>query len=605
MPNRPKSHEVDRKALALFRSRAPDRWIVRDKDQDYGVDLEVEMFDPKGQSTSIVFYVQMKGTSHRKKLRSVQINRDRIDYLVAFDVPSIICRACVATGEIRWMWASDALWQSYEGNNPVTLHFSEGNVWTDQTPELIEKTARFLRTAKGGQRRLTFSAALDVSHLESIRHFDVSRGVNFVFSRCPGLLATFDHKDDDTIFFDIRAYDTSFWVGIGGFASISFDIDKPDYDTIVACTAYSIAYHLSRFGFEKQARGVADFIWREQVLTHSRQMAAHVITILADNAEAMVDVALRARIHELQDDAYARTVRELLRDYRDTGERHEQILRFYDAALRFQVLTNGEGVGSIHYSIGNFLLNSGNLAYAFKSYNIARKHDVNYLARAYFWRELGGLLFWRRKFRWSSQFYNKALEFERRSKDLYCYADALFYAADFDSASVIFAEILEADSSYSYKEEVSLRFLLCEKARQWQKHRANFLLQTFSNPRLALEQAKVASARDNHDDAYWLGLAAAFQETGDSDIWAFVLMAAILSGNERLVRLAINCTLIYSGEDAYAKVRQFVAGDPKSVELLGWLDGLLSEVQANFSPRPKERFKIRALAEDKVSVFEF
>ena len=45
MPKRPKQHQVEDLSVVAFRKTLPRQWIYREKDKDYGIDGEVEIFD--------------------------------------------------------------------------------------------------------------------------------------------------------------------------------------------------------------------------------------------------------------------------------------------------------------------------------------------------------------------------------------------------------------------------------------------------------------------------------------------------------------------------------------------------------------------------------
>jgi hypothetical protein len=45
MPKRPKQHQLEDLSRAKFQLCLPEEWVIRDKDKDYGIDCEVELFD--------------------------------------------------------------------------------------------------------------------------------------------------------------------------------------------------------------------------------------------------------------------------------------------------------------------------------------------------------------------------------------------------------------------------------------------------------------------------------------------------------------------------------------------------------------------------------
>ena len=45
LPKRPRQHQLETESKRQFESAIPSSWIYRAKDQDYGIDGEVEIFD--------------------------------------------------------------------------------------------------------------------------------------------------------------------------------------------------------------------------------------------------------------------------------------------------------------------------------------------------------------------------------------------------------------------------------------------------------------------------------------------------------------------------------------------------------------------------------
>lgn len=81
LSKRTRSHRLEDISINKFNSLLPDLWVCRRKGKDYGVDLEVEIFDDDGDTTGLMFYVQLKATDNPKLERSVSMKVDRLNYL--------------------------------------------------------------------------------------------------------------------------------------------------------------------------------------------------------------------------------------------------------------------------------------------------------------------------------------------------------------------------------------------------------------------------------------------------------------------------------------------------------------------------------------------
>ncbi|MFK8034433.1 MAG: DUF4365 domain-containing protein [Hyphomicrobiales bacterium] len=103
MPKRSRTHQLEDISIQSFEQLLPPEWVCRRKDKDYGVDLEVEVFDENGKSKGLLFYVQLKATDDIKKERSVNMKVDSLEYLDSFDNPSIVVRYCDDSKAVRFV----------------------------------------------------------------------------------------------------------------------------------------------------------------------------------------------------------------------------------------------------------------------------------------------------------------------------------------------------------------------------------------------------------------------------------------------------------------------------------------------------------------------
>jgi len=65
MPERPSTHVVGSKAVRQFINALPDEWVAREPSEDYGIDVEVEVFKG-GKATGLTFKVQSKARCARR-----------------------------------------------------------------------------------------------------------------------------------------------------------------------------------------------------------------------------------------------------------------------------------------------------------------------------------------------------------------------------------------------------------------------------------------------------------------------------------------------------------------------------------------------------------
>ena len=63
MPKRPKQHQVEDLSINALKSVLPREWVYREKDKDYGIDGEIEIFDENGYATG--FFSTTKSNRYR------------------------------------------------------------------------------------------------------------------------------------------------------------------------------------------------------------------------------------------------------------------------------------------------------------------------------------------------------------------------------------------------------------------------------------------------------------------------------------------------------------------------------------------------------------
>ena len=79
----------------------PSQWVFRDKEKDYGIDGEVEIFDANERATGLVYWVQLKATQSKKEaiIKSIDLSIESIKYYRRLDrssKPRFTMRACMA-----------------------------------------------------------------------------------------------------------------------------------------------------------------------------------------------------------------------------------------------------------------------------------------------------------------------------------------------------------------------------------------------------------------------------------------------------------------------------------------------------------------------------
>lgn len=108
MAKRPRSHQLEDLSRNRFRDLMGPHWVVRDRSHDYGIDFEVEIFSPDGESTGLIFLAQLKATDSAKAADRLAMPNDKLAYFADLDLPVALFRYASTDDSWRWSWIFDA-----------------------------------------------------------------------------------------------------------------------------------------------------------------------------------------------------------------------------------------------------------------------------------------------------------------------------------------------------------------------------------------------------------------------------------------------------------------------------------------------------------------
>lgn len=150
MPKRPRQHQLETESRSAVVRALPSQWVCRDVHSDYGIDLEIEIFDEHGYATGTKFLAQLKATDtsdHGKALK-LSLARSKIEYYRSLDQPVVIIRYIAPSDAIYYCWfhrldayefegiSADGKIKNSEseaGSRPWRLTQDHFVPWTEQT----------------------------------------------------------------------------------------------------------------------------------------------------------------------------------------------------------------------------------------------------------------------------------------------------------------------------------------------------------------------------------------------------------------------------------------------------------------------------------------
>lgn len=146
-PKRPRAHALESESQRAFENLMPTSWVVRPVESDYGIDLEVEIFE-NGEATGLTFKVQLKGTDASGSAQ----NRRRVAwstlaYWRDLDVPVLMCLYSSQSGTTYGRWAHTEIeaTSQEQGAATTTVTFSEKHALGSDSWRALQETVAAVR----------------------------------------------------------------------------------------------------------------------------------------------------------------------------------------------------------------------------------------------------------------------------------------------------------------------------------------------------------------------------------------------------------------------------------------------------------------------------
>lgn len=138
MPTRNRAQRIGSAAELLVQQKVGGhpRWLIRNQDHDFGIDLEAELAQLIGddqQLTGMLIKLQVKGSERIRRSAGrihVSLDRDYLRYVAQFRLPVILVAVDTVTGEAWWLWLQEWILNNEaelerRETHQVTVHINE------------------------------------------------------------------------------------------------------------------------------------------------------------------------------------------------------------------------------------------------------------------------------------------------------------------------------------------------------------------------------------------------------------------------------------------------------------------------------------------------
>jgi tetratricopeptide (TPR) repeat protein len=463
MPLRARSHILEEQSVRRFRDALPPGWVYRDKAPDYGIDGEVEIFNPDGSSTGLSFNVQLRATDDADRADRVRLEVDELDYYRSLDVPTAVVRYGNPEGSLFWQWASNiaSRVEIAEGQQTVTYRFGDGERWVEATSTAIRRTLEVRRHISSFPASKSVPLRVDLSAIPAGDRYLVDRAIARAITDSRGALVRAGSTPSDVEAF-ARLEPAYLTVGIDTLTGATFDLRDPKPDDYLASILYALVRLFSRQRLLRQAEAIASLLAERGLAHHSQELAFDACITLARDLPALVRLAIVNDLHD-QGPMQAMIALTIAKAPQDAETRRLAMDAFFGASLTIARAANPASEAAAHYSIGNFYRSERELARAVHHYNRARHLRPAYLQSGYFFREVAGVLFLAGHYPLAQRFYREALALGSDDPDLvFLLGDALLLSGSVVEARGCFEAALAGCTAPRLLLEAELKMMVCD-----------------------------------------------------------------------------------------------------------------------------------------------
>jgi len=459
MTKRPQQHQLEDLSRIKFQFEIPRNWVCRDKDKDYGIDLEVEIFDENDRATGLVFWVQLKATSSNKNavIKKIDLSIDSVRYYKTLEIPVLIARYSEVLDcfYLRWAHSIDLFYAKKDAKT-IRLSFNEQNLWEACSPQKIQEHLKKIRTIRKGRISFPISAYLDVQDdvinttpkavfASSFRiALDQFSEFTTIQSSPENSLFKITIRGDELTLSLCSVYSCSFH-------NIKSKNKKDDLThAIVMDSLLGLAVVLAQAGQSELAGRIVLNKKLEIRFIEKKEILLFLIPPLLSTSHFSEIIDIVNGAISKQEDSLVEMVTIISSTMMLNGEddrKNDKVEELLSTCLNKYISLNEKPlIGTFYYNLGNHYRGRRESKKSIDCYLKARKFEKSYLTQPYYYQELAGALFEYGKYYFSVLIYKKSLDNGAPKTTTALYADALMHNGKYQLAAKLFDEYLETST---------------------------------------------------------------------------------------------------------------------------------------------------------------
>lgn len=629
---RVRNHELEELSLAALRFELPAKWVIHDFRKDYGIDVQLELFDDDGLATGLRCFGQLKATDNPNDDDALALDRDHFEYWAAHADPVLLLRYYASTKQFSWCWLHDVAWSlKPDAKSLSVVKFLQPWEKTGTTKNIRDflqlrscafterQCPPFEVSIRGDDVTIESLAAIAETANRSVSpgsfrfragqfpsaSFVVTATVDRVVCSYLGLpgIAVTDTKDSTTEDF-------------AGLVLLLVFLTSCRYDRILAARPLL----RSCFGVLTKAAGERLFF---------PFVDSSVYTVGLEEAFKLFKAKSSASSPPVWETLFVGVAYVAAQRYGESAQ--------WTALLRSELkgATNNVQRATIAYSLGNALANAAEWNDALNMYRLAAFSMPAYEERGYFLHEFGAALFENGLFAEAAIHYRSALALEPSVRLRYLLGDVLFSAGEFSGALVELEVALSGDLDKGSVSPALLLQALCrEMVDDWGVDRLEHesmndgdiaVCQAFTSDQLRelpatlrpliskfgsdalfnFNVGHVAISNGHARLAAYRYFHCAMRQRGDSEAWALAMGCAMSAKDEVLLTLGAVVGYFFVGERLltdFFKCSQLAGASQSSIE--SFRRQFADLVHSGARRHPKKSLTVRFLGPDETCEFD-
>lgn len=613
MVSRPRSHTLEDESIAALRLALPSAWVVHEYKKDYGIDIQLELFNDTGDALGLRCYGQLKATDASFENDTLSLDRDHFKYWANHSDPTLLLRYFADSKTFRWCWLHDVEWMLKETAKSVAVHRHLLEFDNANTPRRL---LEFLQLRQQSLFRHP-SSEVCVNVRTTNTKINVAQATAASLRKIVTVnILSISAQSQSPCHFEIALNKNLIAISYLGLPGFTVERSEEEGGAPIANLAlfliFLVAVRNNRLDI---ARTLATFQTSELLVAAKGNLEGLLIDgiLRAVGIQDGIDILAKS-MRALDDPIFFQKLQFVgAKIGLHLGQCDEWIrhLKSWDREPPFP-----DWAGACAYNLGNALSHKGENGEAIVAFERAATRDERYLGREYYWSELGAAYFENCEYEKAAASYRKAQSCTNASDYLWRVADADFHCGKFLEAK----NGLEAWLQSETREDISYQLLvLCaatELVEDWK------LLQVSPAPSPSSEIERIMSLEKTSDTdkcayairtsiaAYPLDalinfncghysrisgaftismhryLIAALVQRGDFEAWAHAFASAIQAKHAEMVVVIAEIGIRYCGESFKECVFQIMRGDNRlSSSSVDQLRTMLDEIFAGVAQR--------------------